>query len=112
MYTIKMPGFTAETSLGRLKQFHLVSSSSGDMPGSQAILPQLRSIGFCQADCLPGDYLCLFRCMDQGSGGGGPTPPTQHCHPSCGPCHADPDSPTGRSRLCIKANCDDYDRNC
>ena len=34
------------------------------------------------------------------------------CHPTCGACVSDPDSPTGCSRFCILANCDDVTRPC
>ena len=111
MITAKTPGFTAEISLDRSQHVYAVNPYSGDLRGSGAVRPQLRSTGFCQANCSPGDYLCLFSCMEEG-GGGGFEPPTPRCRPGCGPCQGDPDSPTGRSRLCIQADCETYDRQC
>lgn len=34
------------------------------------------------------------------------------CHPGCGKCVSDVDSPTGCSRTCINAQCDDFTRSC
>jgi hypothetical protein len=111
MNTMNMPGYTADASVYRTRNCYTSRRASSALRGSQGVLPQARSIGFCQADCVPGDYPCLWGCME-GGGGGGSTLPTEHCRPSCGRCLPDSDSPTGRSRLCLKANCDDYSRPC
>lgn len=111
MNTMSIPGYTADASVYRSRNCYSIIRTSISVRGNQGVLPQARSIGFCQADCAPGDYLCLWHCMEEG-GGGAPTPPTQYCRPSCGRCLPDSDSPTGRSRLCLKANCDDYSRPC
>ena len=50
----------------------------------------------------------FINCYPTGGGGGG----VDRCRPSCGPCRADPESRTGRSRFCLRANCDVYSRPC
>jgi len=47
-----------------------------------------------------------INCYPMGGGG------EPFCRPTCGPCQADSDSPTGRSRFCLRRNCDDYTRPC
>jgi hypothetical protein len=48
----------------------------------------------------------FINCYPMGGGG------EPFCRPTCGPCQADSDSPTGRSRFCLRRNCDDYTRPC
>src|SRR6266545_2726122 len=111
MNTMNMPGYTAEASLATARGFYRTARAGSDSLPGQGVLPQL-PIGFCQANCAPDDLFCVLRCLDQGGGGSGPRPPTPRCRPACGPCLPDEDSLTGRSRLCIKANCNDYTRRC
>jgi hypothetical protein len=113
MNTNNIPGYTAEASLYSSGQFYQAIRASGALPVSRGVLPQL-PIGFCQAECSPGDYQCLFDCMggrdgggDGGGGGGG-----EHCSPACGPCYPDPDSPMGGFRTCVDYNCNTHDRQC
>ena len=120
MNTMNLPGYTAEASLSKQGRFYrspatYLSDSfgvSGD--GIAVVQPQLRKTDFeCVHDCLEagGGDICNFFCtenVDPGGGGGG----GQQCRPSCGPCKRDPDSPSGRSRLCINAKCDDFTRRC
>lgn len=116
MNIMNMPGFTAEASLYKASGHYRMAGAPNDLVGSHEVLPQL-PIGFCQANCdhIQDDFLrtvCNLGCLDQSDGGGVGGGGGQSCRPSCGPCHSDPDSPTGRSKTCVKRNCDDYDRSC
>jgi hypothetical protein len=112
MNTMNMPGFTAEASLSKQGKFYRLPATY--VSDSFGVQPQLRKTDFeCVHDCLEagGGDICNFFCtenVDPGGGGGG----GQQCRPSCGPCTRDPDSRTGRSRLCINAKCDDFTRRC
>ena len=112
MNTMNMPGFTAEASLSKQGKFYRLPATY--VSDSFGVEPQLRKTDYeCVHDCLEagGGDICNFFCtenVDPGSGGGG----GQQCRPSCGPCTRDPDSRSGRSRLCIDAKCDDFTRRC
>jgi hypothetical protein len=112
MNTMNMPGFTAEASLSKQGKFYRLPATY--VSDSFGVQPQLRKTDYeCVHDCLEagGGDICNFFCtenVDPGGGGGG----GQQCRPSCGPCQRDPDSRTGRSRLCIDAKCDDYTKRC
>jgi hypothetical protein len=112
MNTMNMPGFTAEASFSKQGKFYRLPATY--VSDSFGVQPQLRKTDFeCVHDCLEagGGDICNFFCtenVDPGGGGGG----GQQCRPSCGPCTRDPDSRTGRSRLCINAKCDDFTRRC
>jgi hypothetical protein len=114
---MNMPGFTAETSLYNTSgHYRAMAGTPNDLIGSGGVLPQL-PIGFCMADCdftYPNDSflssVCKLGCFGDGGGGGGGG--GEHCRPTCGQCQPDPGSPTGRSKPCIKSNCDDYDKPC
>jgi len=63
---------------------------------------------------VDGRFVCYGEVTGNGyincySSGGGGSP---RCRPACGPCQADSDSPTGRSKFCVRADCDDYSRPC
>jgi hypothetical protein len=117
---MKMPRFTAEASLYKVREFYQSTANHyGDASGKSAdsnavVQPQLRKTDYeCVHDCLEagGGDMCNFFCtenVDEGGGGGG----GQSCRPECGPCYDDPDSPTGRTRTCIRADCETYDRQC
>lgn len=117
---MKMPRFTAEASLYKVREFnqstatHCGDSSSNPADNNAVVQPQLRKTDYeCVHDCLEagGGDICNFFCtenVDDGGGGGG----GQQCRPSCGPCHADPDSPTGGFKTCVSADCETYDRQC
>jgi len=112
MNTMNMPGFTAEASLSKQGKFYRLPATY--VSDSFGVQPQLRKTDFeCVHDCLEagGGDICNFFCtenVDPGGGGGG----GQQCRPSCGPCKRDPESPSGRSRFCINAKCDDFTRRC
>ncbi len=112
MNTVNMPGFTAEASLSKQGKFYRLPATY--VSDSFGVQPQLRKTDYeCVHDCLEagGGDICNFFCtenVDPDVGGGG----GQQCRPSCGPCKRDPDSPSGRSRLCINAKCDDFTRRC
>ena len=96
-----------------------VATTAEDVPvGRYQIiaLTDLRVTGMIQpaaAIYMDGRFICngevtangFINCYPPGGGG-------QRCRPACGPCQSDPDSSTGRSRFCIRANCDDYSRPC
>jgi len=113
---MKMPRFTAEASIYKLRKFYQPAATHfGDSFGKSAVVqPELRKTDYeCVHDCLEagGGDMCNFFCtenVDDGGGGGG----GEVCRPECGPCYNDPDSPTGRSRTCVTANCETYDRQC
>jgi len=117
---MKMPGFTAEVALYKAGKFHhstatCCGDSFGISPDRRAVVePQLRKTDYeCVHDCLEagGGDMCNFFCTenvdDTGGGGGG-----EQCRPGCGPCYSDPDSPTGRSQTCVRADCETYDKQC
>jgi len=122
---MNMPGFSAEVSLYNSSRYYVGRATSGALAASlgigvsgdgiSVVQPQLRKTDYeCVHDCLEagGGDICHFFCtenVDPGGGGGGGG---QQCRPSCGPCQHDPDSRTGRSRLCIDAKCDDYTKRC
>jgi hypothetical protein len=60
-----------------------------------------------------GRFVCYGEVTENGyidcysMGGGG-----ESCRPGCGPCQSDPDSRTGRSKFCVRADCSDYSRPC
>src|SRR6266496_2615508 len=98
---MKMPRFTAEASIYKLRKFYQPAATHfGDSFGKSAVVqPELRKT----------DYECVHDCLEAGGGDGGGG---EVCRPECGPCYNDPDSPTGRSRTCVTANCETYDRQC
>jgi hypothetical protein len=106
-----MPTFTADASLYRSGSHYRMAMTVDRVAGGPNVLPQLRSIGFCMADCdyNIGDPLsnaaCKFDCLGQGGDGGPSGPPTQHCRPSCGPC-------IDGTRVCIRADCETVERPC
>jgi len=109
---MSMPNFTAEASLYATTALYRTATVGGSMTDGRAILPQLRSTGFCMADCdfnstdPLSNAACKFDCLNDGGGGGGPSGPGgPSCKPSCGPC-------VDGTRLCIKADCDTYERSC
>ena len=109
---MKMPGYTAEASLGRAG-VHWHSAAADHMI---VVQPQLRKTDYeCVHDCLeaggPTD-ICNFFCTESGDEGGGGGGGGQQCRPGCGPCKRDPDSRTGRSRTCVTVDCDTYTRRC
>jgi hypothetical protein len=113
---MKLPGFTADSTLYKTPRAYNAIGRPFLAAGHPSVLPQL-PIGFCQANCdrIDDPFLrsvCNIRCMDQGGGGGTGGGGGQTCRPGCGPCHHDPDSPTGRYKTCIKRNCDTYDVRC
>ena len=112
MNRMNMPRYTAEASLYSSGQCYQSTGASGALLVSRGVLPQL-PIGFCQAECAPDDYQCLFDCMEAGDGGGdGGGGGGEHCTPACGPCYPDPGSPMGGFRTCVDYNCNTYDKQC
>jgi len=125
---INIPGFNAESSLNKTSGHYLaIAGTPHVFAGGREVLPQLprqikllQCLGACGYNADSADYsTCTDRCFwddfvggGGGGGGGNGGGGGQHCRPECGPCYDDPDSPTGRSKTCIKANCDTYDKQC
>jgi hypothetical protein len=85
---MNMPGFAADASLYPTSGHYVLRAGIADLAVTRIGLAQfLRP----QPDGLP-------------NGG--------FCHPGCGPCVEDTDFPTGCSRTCINAQCDDFTRQC
>jgi hypothetical protein len=113
---MNMPGFTAEISLHPSRVYYQATTGFHRMAYAGIVSPQL-PVGFCQANCdRIGDpfmrSVCELRCLDSDGGGGGGGGGGQVCRPSCGRCLPDPDSRTGKSKLCMLRNCDTVDRAC
>ena len=86
MNAMKIPGFTAESSLYETSRVYHKTRIDRSLVATEMVLPQLpKSTGFCMADCDPNDYQCLFDCMEpvDTSGSGGPSSPPELI---CGPC--------------------------
>ena len=111
---MNLPGFTAESALHLNGHYRAMAGPAANLSG---VVPQL-PIGFCHANCdAISDPLlssvCKLNCMGGNGGVGGGGGPRPHlCVPQGGKCMADPDSRTGRSKLCILRNCNDVDRPC
>jgi hypothetical protein len=118
---MNIPGFTAEVSLYRTRDLYraMARVSNALIDGGTAV-PQSLALLKCLQGCHNVDSpdYCVQHCYWKdnieggggaggGSGGGG-----QSCTPGCGPCHADPDSPTGGYRTCIRHDCSTYDIGC
>src|SRR6516225_6521007 len=85
---MNMPGFAADASLYRTSQHYFVTSGmAGFAARPWGLAPSLMP--------SPDGF-----------------PDGQFCHPGCGSCVEDTDSPTGCSRTCINAQCDDTTRPC
>jgi hypothetical protein len=107
-----MPGLTAEASLCRTSGRYRTATRGRAAARVQGIIPQLMPIGFCQANCQPDDWLCVMRCLEQEPGGGPGGGPQEVCRVGCGRCLPDPDSPTGRSKTCVRRDCSTVTRRC
>ncbi len=108
MNIMNIPRFTAEDSLYRTSGRYQMTSSTHRVELNASLVQPSAAIYVdgrfvCYGDVTGGGFI---NCYPPGGGG------SEFCRPSCGPCHSDPDSPTGRSRTCLKRNCDDYDRPC
>lgn len=110
MTITNMPRFTAEASLYKTSARYRMAATL-DLQNVPGVFPQLKSIGFCMADC---DYtnsdpfmstICKMGCLDQGGGGEPSGPSTEHCQPGCGPC-------IDGSKLCVKYDCQTVERVC
>lgn len=103
-----LPGFIAESSLYKtIGRYQLASTTQRGELNASMVQPSL-------AIYQDGRFVCNGEITESGyincypiGGGGGP-----FCRPSCGRCESDPESRTGRSRTCIKRNCDDVVRPC
>src|SRR3954466_15690385 len=80
-----VPGFTAEVSLYQTSGSYRLAASWANGAGVR--------LGLAQFLALP-------------DGGG------QFCLPRCSPCMPDPESPTGCSRFCIRADCSEREIQC
>jgi hypothetical protein len=115
MNIMKMPGFSAEASLYRTSRQYRMASNY--VLGSHQVLPQLKSIGFCMADCdfTESDPLlrdvCKLRCFEQGDGGGDGGPGGEVCRPSCTPCRRVPGR-VGLWKTCVGRDCETRDVRC
>lgn len=119
---MNMPGFTGYSSLYKMSghyraivsTFNAIVDGRGAVPQSLALLKCLQG---CHYSDSP-DY-CQQHCFWQedidnggGGGGGGRGGGGQSCVPGCGPCHSDPDSPTGGYKSCVRHDCGTYDIAC
>ena len=111
----KIPGFTADASLGRTVRQYRTAALHRSPQGN--VIPQLRrSTGFCMADCDSTDpdplsnFACKIGCLDAGGDGeGGGTEPV--CTPVCGPCVKAPGALRG-TKTCVTSNCNDRQVRC
>ena len=114
MNTMNTPGFNAEASLYKADGYYHSAATYFSAADGIVVQPQLRKTDYeCVHDCLEagGGDMCNFFCtenVDEGGGGGG----GESCRPGCGPCYNDPDSATGRSKTCVRADCETYDVQC
>ena len=114
---MNIPRFSAEASLYKTRRRYRVAGTPTSVVHSRAVVPQLRPIGFCMADCdhSQGDPLmnaaCKIGCLEGagGNGVGGPTDPG--CRPGCGPCRRVAGRP-GRWKTCINRDCEDVEIRC
>jgi hypothetical protein len=113
MNAANAPKFTAEASLYKSNVHYRVAGSPNDLLSSREVLPQL-PVGFCMAECdftISDPFLsdvCKLGCLG-GSGGGGVFEPRDfepRCRPRCSRCLPDLESETGRSRTCVRADCE------
>jgi hypothetical protein len=102
---MRTPGFHA-TRVFAAPASHFHVGKNAGQPQANTLQPAAAIyIGgrfICNGEVTPNGYI---NCYPMGGGG-------ERCRPACGPCQSDPDSPTGRSRFCLRANCDDYTRPC
>jgi len=105
-------------SMGTLRNAAVVSLN---IPVGHGLLPQLRARGGywqCLAEHREAGFpmdLSSFFCqgeIGEPPPGYEPGPSGPVCRPRCSRCQVDDDSPTGRSKVCIKADCDSVDRPC
>ena len=102
---MSVPGFHA-TAVLTAQQSQFPSGQPAGRPLANRVQPAA-------AIYMDGRFVCYgevtangyIQCYTQGGGG-------ERCRPGCGPCQSDPDSPTGRSRFCVRADCSDYTRRC
>jgi hypothetical protein len=102
---MRLPAFTASSVLpAPVPSFRATSDPRAPRAGirpAAAIYVDGRFV--CYGEVTGSGYI---NCYPPGGGG------SPRCRPACSPCQPDSDSPTGRSRFCIRANCDDYSRPC
>lgn len=79
-----LPGFTAETSLYQTSGRYRVAANWAGGVAVQVHLAQFMPL----------------------------MPPDGFCKPGCGRCSPDPTFPTGYSKTCLSADCEDYDVPC
>lgn len=120
---MSIPGFTASISLySSSGRYRAAVGHSGAPAGTQAVVPQLKrqlDLLLCLQGCsLAGsDPFCADTCYrmdhigasdEHGSGGGGGVGGGggPRCRPACTPCRRDLESETGRSKTCVRADCD------
>jgi hypothetical protein len=122
-----LPRFSADYSLYRSSTHYRAhrSWSQAQLAAADSVTPQLMlrcpngSMVVASPDSVDfvdGRWVTTWKaeCSDGHGGPAGPggRPPEPVCRPHCGPCVADEESRTGRSRLCITRDCDDYARPC
>ena len=106
-----MPGFSAQAALARTRGSYRRYRRRASMGDTGRVMAQL-PIGFCQANCdrIQDDFMrtvCEMQCLEQGGGGGtGGGGGNPVCRPQCQPCRRDTTSSTGRSRTCIRRDCE------
>jgi hypothetical protein len=116
---MNMPGFTAETSLHQTRgRYRARAGAHAASAGGREVVPQL-PIGWCMADCdeqYPwgslDNFICKYNCTGDGDGGGTGGGGEPRCRPRCSPCRGDMDSESGRSRTCLRADCDEITVPC
>lgn len=120
MNTLNMPGFTAEDSLYQTNgHYRAMGSTFNAVVVGQGVVPQAIDLLKCLGGChfFDSSDFCQLLCFWEeairggGSGGGGGGG-SQTCSLGCGPCHPDPDSPTGGYKFCVRHDCSIHNIAC
>jgi hypothetical protein len=118
---MKMPGFTAETSLYKTRgRYSVTARPLNALAGGRGVLPQLpRDLITCLSSCQfdPDFGLCRDLCYwneftSGGGGGSGGDGGSQLCTRACTACLGDPHSASGFSKTCRFPNCESYKIEC
>jgi hypothetical protein len=115
---MNIPGFTASTSLYNGGGRYRASANRTGAPATLgAVLPQMTrqqlEMLLCMNQCGIGDSGCVDRCYDAATiDGGGTGEADLRCRPQCLECNRDRRSRTGRSKICVDADCRPHTKSC